>query len=169
MDKIIEITVDENMYALFCATLNYKKDNMNDTFNSFIGQYVSDILKNMVDDGVLVAKSPSQDKSNECYGMANRKIPRWAVAPHQYNHKIIRAYFTAAEATGRATLAIMEQLCSDKNNAALYVPTFRTNYAQMKLDSPKSHGKVFIDDGETVTIWEGVNNTLEKYKHHFTL
>lgn len=28
----------------------------------------------------------------------------------------------------------------------------------MKLDGPKSHGKVFVDDGETVTIWQEVKD-----------
>lgn len=41
------------------------------------------------------------------------------------------------------------------------------NYSQMKLDGPKSHGKVFEDDGETVTIWREVEDTLMKYKSSF--
>lgn len=28
----------------------------------------------------------------------------------------------------------------------------------MKLDGPKSHGKVFVDDGETVSIWSEVKD-----------
>lgn len=33
-----------------------------------------------------------------------------------------------------------------------YGLTFRNNYAQMKIDGPKSHGKVFEDDGERVWL-----------------
>ena len=51
----------------------------------------------------------------------------------------------------------MELLCSKKERSELYVPTFRNNYAQMKIDGPKSHGKVFEDDGEHVWIWKKVN------------
>lgn len=41
------------------------------------------------------------------------------------------------------------------------------NWKQMKLDGSKSHGKVFDDDGETVTIWCEVENILMKYKSSF--
>ena len=34
---------------------------------------------------------------------------------------------------------MMERLCSDKNHPDLYVPTFKNNYSQMKIDGPKSH------------------------------
>ena len=62
---------------------------------------------------------------------------------------------------------MIENLCSDMNNPKLYVPTFKNKYSQMKLDGPKSHGKVFEDDGETVTIWREVEDTLMKYKSSF--
>lgn len=87
--------------------------------------------------------------------------------PDQYNHKIIRAYFTAVDMAGEATITMMEQLCSDKNNPELYVPTFKNNYSQMKIDSSKSHGKVFEDNGDKVWIWSEVENTLMKYKSNF--
>lgn len=54
-----------------------------------------------------------------------------------------------------------------RTNPELYEPTFRNNYSQMKLDGPKSHGKVFEDDGEKVTIWHEVENTLTRYKSSF--
>ena len=66
-----------------------------------------------------------------------------------------------------ATLTMMERLCSDKNHPELYVPTFRNNYAQMKIDGPKSHGKVFEDDGEKVWIWHEVEPLLLQYKNSF--
>ena len=47
-------------------------------------------------------------------------------------------------------MSMMERLCSDKEHPELYVPTFKNNYSQMKIDGPKSHGKVFEDDGERV-------------------
>ena len=34
------------------------------------------------------------------------------------------------------------------------MPTFRNNYAQMKIDGPKSHGKDFKDDGDRVRIMD---------------
>lgn len=87
--------------------------------------------------------------------------------PEQYNHKIIRAYFEAIGIAGQATIAMMQRLCSDKEHPELYVPTFKNNYSQMKLDGPKSHGKVFEDDGENVWLWSEVEKTLMKYKTSF--
>ena len=61
----------------------------------------------------------------------------------------------------------MEKLCSDKERSELYVPTFRNNYAQMKIDGPKSHGKVFEDDGDCVWIWKEVEEVLRSHKNSF--
>ena len=66
-----------------------------------------------------------------------------------------------------ATLTMMERLCSDKDHPELYVPTFKNNYSQMKIDGPKSHGKVFEDDGERVWIWSEVETVLLQYKNSF--
>jgi len=62
---------------------------------------------------------------------------------------------------------MLEGLCSDKEHPELYVPTFKNNYAQMKIDGPKSHGKVFEDDGVNVWIWQEVEEVLLKYKPNF--
>lgn len=95
-----------------------------------------------------------EDESNDYYGKAIQRIPVWILKQTQYNHKIIRAYFAAVAATGRVTIDAMEHLCSDKNVPELYVP--------------KSHGKVLEeDDGDTVTIWNEVEDTLVKYKTSF--
>ena len=37
----------------------------------------------------------------------------------------------------------------------------------MKIDGPKSHGKVFEDDGERVWIWSEVEKVLLQYKNSF--
>lgn len=105
---------------------------------------------------------------NPFYGKALGKISRWASHPEQYNHKIIRSYFTAVELNGgKATLEFMEKLCSDESNTELYVPTFKDNYDQMKIDAEKSNGKVFEDNGCEVWIWEKVKDLLLLYKPDF--
>lgn len=107
------------------------------------------------------------NESKDYYGKAIQRIPIWSLKPTQYNHKIIRAYFEAVDIAGEATLTMMERLCSDKNHPDLYVPTFKNNYSQMKIDGPKSHGKVFEDDGERVWIWSEVETVLLQYKNSF--
>lgn len=94
-------------------------------------------------------------------------LPVWTLKPEQYNHKIIIAYFEDIGIAGQAIIALMESLCSDKEHSQLYVPTFKNNYSQMKLDGAKSHGKVFEDDGENVWIWSEVEEKLLKYKSSF--
>mgnify|MGYP000884597117 CR=1 FL=1 len=91
----------------------------------------------------------------------------WSAKPNQNNHKIIRAFFTAEESFGSVTLDTMEKLCGDKSKSDLYVSNFKNNYAQMKLDGPKTYGKVFEDDGENVWIWKEVEQMLRKYKDSF--
>lgn len=61
----------------------------------------------------------------------------------------------------------MEKLCSDETQEEMYVPTFKTNYDQMKFDSEKSNGKVFEDDGNEVWIWGKVKELLLFYKSRF--
>jgi len=105
--------------------------------------------------------------TSENFENATQRIPVWALKPNQYNHKIIRAYFMAVEIDEKATITMMEHLCSDIEHSELYVPTFRNNYSQMKLEGPKSHGKVFEDDGENVWIWSEVEAVIMKYKNSF--
>ncbi|MDD2445398.1 MAG: hypothetical protein PHX09_01125 [Clostridia bacterium] len=112
-------------------------------------------------------KASKPISSGDFFGKAEQRIPIWALKPDQYNHKIIRAYFTAVDVAGKATIAIMERLCSDKSHPELFVPTFKNNYSQMKIDSSKSHGKIFEDNGDKVWIWSEVENTLMKYKSSF--
>ena len=105
--------------------------------------------------------------NNDYYGKAIQRIPVWALKTEQYNHKIIKAYFAAIDIAGEATITMMERLCSEKEHPELYVPTFKNNYSQMKIDGAKSHGKVFEDDGENVWLWSEIKETLLKYKSNF--
>ena len=107
------------------------------------------------------------ETGKDYYGKAIQRIPVWALKPNQYNHKIIRAFFEAEDADGEVHLSTMEKLCSDKERSELYVPTFRNNYAQMKIDGPKSHGKVFEDDGDRVWIWKEAEEVLRSHKNSF--
>lgn len=148
--------------------MNLTKDNKNTAIETCMRWYIAKTFKNasQVYNPKTVARQ-NEDTNKDFYKKAIQRIPIWAVKPNQYNHKIIRAYFKAVTATGRATIDMMECLCSDENNLELYVPTFKNNYSQMKLDGAKSHGKVFEDDGDSVWIWSEVEEVLMKYKTNF--
>jgi hypothetical protein len=168
VDKSVTFTVDVDVYEKFCIALNLTKETQDTAVESCMRWYITKTFEKALQtyNQKTVARQ-NEDINKDFYGKAKQRIPVWAVKANQYNHKIIRAYFTAVAAKGRATIDMMERLCSDENNRELYVPTFKNNYSQMKLDGPKSHGKVFEDDGKTVTIWHEVEDTLMKYKSSF--
>jgi len=101
-------------------------------------------------------------------GIAIYKIPKWAMKPNQYNHRIIRAYFQLLHENGRVTRIALEERCQNiQAHPEVFVKDFKGNFASMKTDKGNSHGKVFIEDGNNILIWENVVETLEKYRTHF--
>jgi hypothetical protein len=168
MNKNLTVTIDDDIYEKFRIALSLTKDEQNQAIEHCMKWYITKSFEKAAQAYSQTAQSkPDEDAAAYFHGKANQRIPSWAFKPTQYNHKIIRAFFKAEKATGRVTITDLELLCNDKSVPELYVPTFRSNYAQMKLDAPKSHGKVFEDDGETVTIWGEVKDTLLKHKKFF--
>lgn len=168
MDKKITVSIDQDIYEKFYLAMNLTKDAENDAIEACMRCYIAKTFEKASHDyNPKAAAKKTANEGNDYYGKAIQRIPVWALKPTQYNHKIIRAYFEAGAATDRVTIDAMEHLCSDKNVPELYVPTFKNNYSQMKLDGLKSHGKVFEDDGENVWIWSEVEETLTKYKTSF--
>ena len=168
MVRNITITINEDIYEKFSLAMNLTKDSENDAIETCMKWYIAKAFEEASQEyNPKATAKKAADQSNNYYGKANQRIPVWALKPNQYNHKIIRAYFLAVEINGQATITMMERLCSDKEHPELYVPTFRNNYSQMKLDGPKSHGKVFEDDGENVWIWSEIEDILMRYKRSF--
>ena len=164
MDKNITFTVDSDVYEKFNIALSLSRELSDEAANACLRWYIAQAFGNA--SKVYTPKATKQtDTNKDFYGKALQRIPMWALKPNQYNHKIIKAYFMSIDIAEHATLMMMERLCSNKDRPDLYVPTFRNNYAQMKLDGPKSHGKVFEDDG--VWIWDEVEETLMQYKSSF--
>lgn len=115
-----------------------------------------------------IARTPAVKSTQVNDGKANEKIPKWATAPSQNNHKIIRAYLQLFEEHGRVTRPELERRCqSPKEHPDVYVPDFYGNFASMKTDKGNSHGKVFTDDGYNIGIWEVVEATIEQYRSLF--
>ena len=96
--------------------------------------YIAQTFGNVWKEYTPRATRTIDSNEKDFYGKALQRIPMWALKPSQYNHKIIKAYFMAEHIAGEATLLMMERLCSDKERPDLYVPTFKNNYSQMKLD-----------------------------------
>lgn len=176
MKKKVIFFLDNDLYEKFLISTDLSKESKERALEQGIRWYIAKTFEN-----AYKKYSPEESyrqynfdnvseintSSNPYYAKAIGRIPNWALKPEQYNHKIIRAYFTSLHTTGSATISMMEELCSKKDCSELYVPTFKSNYTQMKIDGSNSHGKVFEDDGKNVWIWEEVKNVLLKYKSSF--
>lgn len=167
MSKNISFTIDSDVYEKFNIALTLSGETSDEAADACLRWYIAQAFGNASKEYTPRATRVSDSADKDFYGKAIQRIPMWALKPSQYNHKIIKAYFMAEHIAGEATLLMMERLCSDKERPDLYVPTFKNNYSQMKLDGPKSHGKVFEDDGDRVWIWDEVEETLMKYKNSF--
>lgn len=168
MKKGITFSLDNDVYEKFCIALRLTNEDENDAIENCMRTYIARTFEKVSQEYSPIAeRRTSVESDRDFYGKAIQKIPVWALKPNQYTHKIIRAFFEAEESTGEATIDAMEHLCSEKERSELYVATFRNNYSQMKIDGPKSYGKVFEDDGERVWIWKEVEDVLRKYKDSF--
>ncbi len=165
MKKDVTFNIDSDVYEKYCLALTLSREEESDAIENYMRTYIAKSFERVSQE--YNPKVSKQISSGDFFGKAEQRIPIWALKPDQYNHKIIRAYFTAVDLAGEATITMMERLCSDKGHPELYVPTFKNNYSQMKIDSSKSHGKVFEDNGNKVWIWSEVKNTLMKYKSSF--
>jgi hypothetical protein len=172
MDIEVKMLIDKDIYSLFQLVLKKCNHNEKDIIENYLLLYMTQQMEKdkkmrlQLETEKKTDKLPQAD-DNVNYGKANDRIPLWARKPNQYNHKIVRAYFHLLKSTNPVTLYNLEMLCTDKTKPELYVLTFRTNYASMKLDSGNNHGKVFEDDGKIVWIWSEVEATLMKYKQYF--
>lgn len=167
MKKNIIFSVDADIYEKFCIALNLTEETQDDVAENCMRWYIAKTFERASQTYNPRTAARRSDENRDSIGKAIRRIPIWASKPNQYNHKIIRAYFAVEDIAEEVTLPMMERLCSDKEHPELYVPTFRTNYSQMKIDSSHSHGKVFEDNGNRVWIWSNVEDTLRRYKNYF--
>ena len=168
MNREVSHMVDQDVYDKFCMALKLSNEEENAVIEKGMRSYIARIFDRVSHEyNTSGVNKTSMETGTDYYGKAIQRIPVWALKPNQYNHKIIRAFFEAEDADGEVHLSTMEKLCSDKERSELYVPTFRNNYAQMKIDGPKSHGKVFEDDGDRVWIWKEVEEVLRSHKNSF--
>ncbi len=167
MSKKVSFFIDEDVYEKFLLAMDISKESEGEAIEMSMRWYIAKTFEKASHEYNPKKVSKSPEGVNDYYGKAIGRIPIWALKPEQYNHKIIRAYFTALDIAGSATISMMEQLCSEKVYPELYVPTFKNNYSQMKIDGAKSHGKVFEDDGENVWLWSEIEDTLLKHKSSF--
>lgn len=165
MKKNVSYNISKEILEKFEIALTISKENASDTIEKCMCSYISKVFGDVSKDfNPNYIKKPNE---KSYYMKALHRIPIWAVKPNQNNHKIICAYFKTQKKYGNVTLSTLEKMCSDKEQLDVYVPTFKINFYNMKIDGEKSHGKVFEDDGNNVWIWSEIEPTLMKYKDYF--
>lgn len=181
---------DDILFSSFNLYKNVSPDAPNSFYISFDYEIPEDIKrkfaelykrKNMTNDEIAVSLKIYPSLVNELktelrnfnkkeyfYKKALKKIPMWAQKPYQDNHKIIRAYFKAYHRFDEPpTKAMMQEICSNYDDLSCYVGNFQATYASLKADGPTTNGKLFIDDGNYVQIWDEVEAVLLKYEKYF--
>lgn len=168
MKKQIILNIDENILLRFNMALQLNNESMEEVCELFMKNYFLKIFSKETNNYV---KQNDMDTSNQnaYFGKALDKIGKWAKKPHQINHKILRAYLQLSNELSYVTYNDLLQRCNDEQyHYDVYVPTFRSNFDQMKFDAEKSHGKVFVvDENNIVTLWDYVADEIEKYANDF--
>ncbi|HFL3653739.1 TPA: hypothetical protein ACG3P3_001463 [Clostridioides difficile] len=171
MNAIFECNIDEDIIDKFKLSLMLNNDEKEKVIEELMLQYISASFSKASQAYKPDAVSKNigfNEVLNTDTGKANNRIPKWAIKSQQNNHKIVKAFFQVESELGHVPLQNLEERCSNNEKYhSTYVRDFRANFNQMKIDAPKSHGKVFeVVDGEVV-IWDYVKETLMEYKRYF--
>lgn len=165
MQREVSFALDSDVYEKFTMALQLSGESAGGVLEECVKSYIAKIFGAISKE--YSAEKIKQIEDSDYTKKAIQRIPAWSAKPNQNNHKIIKAFFTAEAVDGTVTLDAMEKLCSDREHSDFFVSNFKNNYAQMKLDAPKTYGKVFEDDGEKVWIWSEVEEVLRKYRDAF--
>lgn len=162
--------ITDDIMEKFNIALNLNKEDAEVVIEKFMMQYISCSFnkasqKYKVNPTKTCATS---DVMNPNLGQAINKIPKWALKPDQCNHRIIRAFFQVEAERRNVCIKELEARCSDEeNHPDTFVRDFRGNFNQLKIDAPKSYGKVFEIESGVAVIWDYVKDTLLAHKDYF--
>ncbi len=163
--------LDDALKNSFEMAIQLNGANKEDVLEGFMRSYIANSFAQAAATyGATHVKPATSEQADPNYGKAIHRIPKWAKKPYQLNHKIIRAYLQLAE-VGPVSYYALVARCSDQEHyPEEYVPTFLSNFAQMKFDGDKSHGKVFEVSAENiVSLWPPIESTLMCYKQDFLI
>ncbi len=166
----INVTVDNDIVEKFEIALRLSGESKSDVIGSLMRKYISQTFSHLAENYKTPTLTKSEtDSDGANYGKALHRIPMWAKRPQQINYKIMRAFLQLSQQTDYVTYNALLSRCSDKmNHPDVFVPTFTTNFAQMKFDGDNSHGKVFeVDQKGIVTIWSIVRDVVSASQSDF--
>lgn len=163
MKKQVVVTLDNNIYNHLQTVLKATGENVNTVMENLIKLY----LKEYFEEAAKECETDIKLTKNNIGGKAARKLPRWAENKELNAHKIIRAFLLLENINKNVTLSMLKTACSDNSRNDIYVPKFNINFAQMKLDTEKSLGKVFIEKDGYVRISPDIRKHISKLKDKF--
>lgn len=170
---VISFEIDDKTYRRFRAELIANDEEMGVVMNDMVRRYVEQSLCGELADRsgnnhfLFKADGNTRKEKVSIEGKAKRKIPVWVVRKN-VPYRIIRAFLILQE--NRATpisVDDLEELCTSGRDQSVYVKNFKANFAQMKFDDEKSHGKVFLVNGDEVRLDEDILSTVDQYKPQF--
>lgn len=172
MKKQLTILVDENVLLRFNMALELNNHIADDVCERLLKTYISESFsKEAMAYSTPQASSATRlnVQKNAFYGKAINKISNWAVKPSQVCYKIIRAYLQLSNEQKYVRYDDLSTRCSNETEYPdVYVTNFDVNFAQLKIDSEKSYGKVFsVDEKGIITVWDFVRDEISKYRENF--
>ncbi len=169
MKKEITLQIDEDILLRFNMALQLNNETCDAVCEAFMKRYFMDSFSKEAKSYIQAPTSNQKQNESDSFGKALNKIARWSRKPSQINYKILRAYLQLSEEFDFVSYESLFSRCHDKDNHTdVFVPTFTSNFAQMKFDGDKSHGKVFVvDENNIVSLWEYLEDEVMKYKEDF--
>ena len=157
--------IDEDLSKRFDMALQLTGENKDTVLESLMKAYV---VQTFSQTASTYQTEIQGSKAEENFGKAIHKIPKWASKPMVIPSKIIRAYLQLLDENGSVTYPELMLRCSDKENYPdEFVATFANNFAQMKFDDAKSHGKVFEIIGNNIVLWKNIEGVVTMNKEKF--
>ena len=170
MKEKFTIEIEEDIIRKFEIALMLANQSKEEIVESLMREYIISKFSGVAMSMGGVEKEIVANKGDTLeYGKALKKIPKWIEKQKQVPYKIIRAFLQLQDEIEYVRVQDLESRCNDeKKYPDVYVPTFSTNFAQMKLDSEKSHGKVFeITEEGFVCLWDYVKDEILNKKSEF--
>lgn len=176
-EKVISCTIDSDTFEKFQIALKLRRETTEIVLQNFIESYIAESFSEVAAQFKGSSKRSKEisknntnySESKSVYAKAVNRIPLWAKRINQINHKIIKAFFEIETEKSVVYLADLKTRCGNQDlYPKTYAKDFIGNFNQMKIDAPKSHGKVFeVNEEGVVVIWTEVKETLLEYKKYF--
>jgi len=167
-EEILEVLVLITFFMLFNSILNidndYQKfiDELNNLYVELIKKQISEENIPLIERKIYTVKRDLsnqndiqkhlKDKIENEIKKVQRKIPEWFKKEDQINSKILKTFIKVYLEKKNVTV---EDLEKESN-----VKTFKNNYDQMKIISPKNHAKIFEEIDGNIYFWKEVEEYI---------